>query len=306
MERSGAGVVFWCGGRGKRGGGGSSLPVGVPLDFQTELRGGGNRAASDPAQTKKIADLESRLNATIEERGLYEKANTHSGYLLDGLLFPGGGDGGGGRKKKKDPFAILSGSGGWHKNATSPPADAAAAASDEHPLILRSCVLELVVDYCTRVTNRVTNDYIAELNAIPESDPFPTLDEIEGRLLDDVAKREPYCGLIEMCLLTNFEGTGTDGMTAVEGGPSSSSSSSSCRPPKCPFANEAACAYVECCLDPNVQDEYGVVLGLIEEGERVSDKDWSGVGGGGKKGGDRTSSGGNDAASVGGWGIPVK
>ena len=250
--------------------------MGVPLDFQTKLRGGGNRAASDPAQTKKIADLESRLNATIEERGLYEKANTHSGYLLDGLLFPGGG-----RKKKKDPFAILSGSGGWHKNATSPPADAAAA-SDEHPLILRPCVLELVVDYCTRVTNRVTNDYIAELNAIPESDPFPTLDEIEGRLLDDVSKREPYCGLIEMCVLTNFEGTGTDGMTAVEGGPSSSSSSS-CRPPKCPFATEAACAYVDCCLDPNVQDEYGVALGLIEEGERVSDQDWSVVG---KKRGD--------------------
>ena len=133
--------------------------MGVPLDFQTKLRGGGNRAASDPAQTKKIADLESRLNATIEERGLHEKAKTHSGYLLDRLLFPGGGDGGG-RKKKKDPFAILSGSGGWHKNATSPPADAAAA-SDEHPLILRLCVLELVIDYCTCVTNHVTNDYIA-------------------------------------------------------------------------------------------------------------------------------------------------
>ena len=129
------------------------------------------------------------------------------------------------------------------------------------------------------------------------------MDEIEGRLLDNVAKREPYCGLIEMCVLTNFEGTGTDGMTAVEGGPSSSSSSS-CRPPKCPFANEAACAYVECCLDPHVQDKYGVALGLIEEGERVSDQDWSVVGKNGGDGG--TSLGGNDATRVGGWGIPVK
>jgi hypothetical protein len=109
------------------------------------------------------------------------------------------------------------------------------------------------------------------------------LDEIEGRLLDDVAKHEPYCGLIEMCVLTNFEGTGTDGMTVVEGGASSSSSSSSCCPPKCPFANEAACAYVECCLDQNVQEEYGVALGLIEEGGSVSNKDWSVVG---KKRGD--------------------
>jgi hypothetical protein len=85
---------------------------------------------------------------------------------------------------------------------------------------------------------------------------------------------------------------------------SSSSSLSSCRPPKCPFANEAACTYVECCLDPHVQDKCGVALGLIEEGERVSDQDWSVVG---KHGGDGgTSLGGNNATGVGGWGNPVK
>ena len=53
-----------------------------------------------------------------------------------------------------------------------------------------------------------------------------------------------------------------------------------------------------------MQDEYGVALGLIEEGESVSDKDWSIVS---KKGGDSgTSPGGKDAMGVGGWGIPVK
>ena len=137
------------------------------------------------------------------------------------------------------------------------------------------------------------------------------MDEIEGRLLDDMAKREPYCWLIEMCVLTNFEGTGMDGMTAVEGGPSSSSSSSSlllslssCCPPKCPFANEVECMYAKCCLNQNVQEEYGVTLGLIEEGESVSNKDWRAVG---KKGGNGgTSSGGNDAMGIEGWGIPVK
>ena len=211
------GGAGWCWG-GDPGSGGQtwSLPVGVPPDFQPELRGsggGGGGGASDAAQARKVRELESRLNATIEERGLYERANAHSGYLLDGLLFPGG---------RRDPFAILTRSGGWHKNATSLPADAAgggiAAPSDEHPLILRSCVLELAIDYCTRVTNRVTTDYIAELNAIPEADPFPTLDEIEGRLLDDVARREPYCGLIERCVLTDFEGAGTDGTASAAAG----------------------------------------------------------------------------------------
>jgi hypothetical protein len=74
-----------------------------------------------------------------------------------------------------------------------------------------------------------------------------------------------------------------------------------CRPTKCPFTNEAACTYVECCLDPNVQDEYGVALGLIEEGERVSDKDW-----GSSKSKGVGTSGGNSAGGVGGWGVPVK
>jgi hypothetical protein len=89
--------------------------------------------------------------------------------------------------------------------------------------------------------------------------------------------------LIEGCVSTNFEDP-------------------ICRPSSCPFVNAAACSYVECCLEPNVQDEYGVALGLMKEGERVMDMDWSG--GIKKKKGDGTT-GGNDA-SVGGWGVPAK
>ncbi|KAL3815784.1 hypothetical protein ACHAXA_001678 [Cyclostephanos tholiformis] len=277
---------------GKRGGKGvgESLPVGVPPGFQAHLRGDGSSSITAAAYDRKVRDLEARLNATIKEKGLYERANTHSGYLLEGLLFPG--KVGGGMElnddgpPRRDPFAILTESDGWYKNATS---HSIGSPNDEHPLILRSCVLELVVDYCTRVTNRVTNDYIKELSAIPESDPFPTLDEIESHLLDEVGKREPYCGLIETCVLTDFVGTNATGGIG-------------CRPPKCPFVNDAACSYVECCLDPNVQDEYGIALGLIEEGERVSDKDWDH--GSGKSKGDGTS--GGNTANVGGWGVPVK
>lgn len=89
--------------------------------------------------------------------------------------------------------------------------------------------------------------------------------------------------MIEGCVSTNFEDP-------------------ICRPSSCPFVNAAACSYVECCLEPNVQDEYGVALGLMKEGERVMDMDWSG--GIKKKKGDGTT-GGNDA-SVGGWGVPAK
>ncbi len=79
-------------------------------------------------------------------------------------------------------------------------------------------MLELAIDYCAHVTTRVTTDYKAELNAIPEVDPFLTLDKIKGMLLDDVVVHEPYCGQIKGCVLTNFKETGTDGTAAPGGG----------------------------------------------------------------------------------------
>lgn len=289
-----------------------SLPVGVPPTFQTELRGGGgtvSAAEADKAQ-QKVQDLEKRLNATIKEEGLYEKANLHSGYLLDGLLFPR--IEGNSTVNRRDPFTILTKSDGWYRNATSLPADKdgkIVAPNDEHPTILRSCALELIVDYCTRVTSHATNAYIKELNAIPESDPFPTLGEIERRLLDDVKKIEPYCGMIESCVLNNFESS-TNTSATISTIPTTSmesdeSSTLTCRPPECPFVNDAACGYIECCLEPNVQDEYGVALGLINEGERVLDKDWSNNNVSKGKGKDEVLER-KVPASVGGWGVPAK
>lgn len=289
-----------------------SLPVGVPPTFQTELRGGGGTVSA--AEVQKVQDLEKRLNATIKEKGLYEKANLHSGYLLDGLLFPR--IEGNSTVNRRDPFTILTKSDGWYRNATSLPADKdgkIVAPNDEHPTILRSCALELIVDYCTRVTSRATNAYIKELNAIPESDPFPTLDEIETRLLDDVKKIEPYCGMIESCVRNNFESStntsatiSTIPSTSIESDESKSTALLTCRPPKCPFINDAACAYIECCLEPTVQDEYGVALGLIDEGERVLDKDWSNNNIGKGKGIKDEVLEGKVPASVGGWGVPAK
>lgn len=312
-------------GRSSRGGG--SLPVGVPPHFQTELRGGGsgssNNIASTTESTQKINNLEKKLNATIKEKELYEMAATHSNLLLDGLLFP--------RNKHqntsttqsnstssshhRDPFTILTNSDGWYRNATFHPSTKGSSTdgtttatttyhdsnnnkNDEHPTILRSCVLELAIDYCTRLTTRATKVYLEILNAIPESDPFPTLDEIEQYLLDDVKSQEPYCGLIESCMATNFE------------------KEENCRPQQCPFENESACTYVESCLDPNIQNEYGLALGLIHKGETVLDKVWGNDNDGGgsidnsgatsrKTSDGATTTASSSSSSVGGWGIPV-
>ncbi|KAL9190450.1 hypothetical protein ACHAXT_007661 [Thalassiosira profunda] len=262
-------------GKGKKGGG--SLPVGVPPHFQTELRGPGG-VGGGGASAQEVKELETKLNVTKKEKELYEKAVTHSSQLLDGMLFPND------EAAARDPFAILTKSEGWHQNATALPAG---APNDEHPSILRSCTLELSIDYCNRVTTRGTNAYLAELNAIPESDPFPSLEQIEARLVDDVKKTEPYCALVEGCILSNFE-------------------KEECRPDKCPFENEAACRYVGSCLDPRVQDEYGVALGLTTEGEKVLEKDFGGLGSGAagdKKAGAEAAD--KKKAGVAGWGVPV-
>jgi len=265
-----------------------SLPVGVPPTFQTELRGMGSVSAAGSvvatsagaASAQEVKDLELKLNVTTEEKKLYEKAVTHSSYLLDGLLFKNSKNANT-DTPSRNPFTILTNSNGWYTNATTLPT--ATTPNDEHPTILRSCTLELSIDYCSRVTTHSLDTYMVELAAIPEADPFPTLEEIETRLMDDVREQEPYCGLIEICMVSDFEGE-------------------ECRPAKCPFENGAACDYVESCFDPKIQNEYGVALGLILEGEKVMDKDLnSGLG----IDMDDEAGGVSDNAGVGGWGIPA-
>ena len=271
----------------KKGGGGGSIPVGIPPNSAHNLgstvagggsAGGGSSSAEAAATAQEVKDLKLKLNITTQEKELYEKAVTHSSNLLDGLLFPNDGEGDDPTTgTKRDPFTILTNSDGWYQNATTLPEG---ASNEEHPTILRSCMMELTIDYCTRITTRSTKVYLEELNAIPESDPFPSMEEIEKRLMEDVTKVEPYCGLIESCMLGNFESEG-------------------CRPEKCPFENRAACHYVDSCLDPEVQDEYGLALGLIEKGEAVKDKDF------GSSVRAAAADAKKDNAGVGGWGVPA-
>ena len=322
--------------------------MGIPPHFQTELRGGGSSnsnlassgsttgsgsiAASDESSSKQqLNKLQKELNATIKEKELYEMAATHSNLLLDGLLFP--------RDTQhtdtatdsttqqqqlqhRDPFTILTNSDGWYRNATFLPTSNKGSSSDgtttttattnnndEHPIILRSCVLELAIDYCTRLTTRSTTSYLEILNAIPESDPFPTLEEIEQYLLNDVKSQEPYCGILEYCMATNFEtSTKKKEEPTTKDGENEEEQQQDCRPQKCPFKNESACTYIESCLNPDIQNEYGVALGLINKGETVMGTDWGKNGGGGttsEEATTTTTASTSSQSNVGGWGVPV-
>ena len=281
-------------GGGKSKGGSASLPVGIPPNFQSDLRGlgsSGGGAAAAASNAHEIKDLEQKLNATTKEKELYEKAVKHSSQLLNSMLFPTNNNKKEEDKKNettpRDPFTILTNSDGWYQNATSLPKDA--SNNDEHPSILRSCTLELSIDYCSRITTRETNAYLNELAAIPDTDPFPSLQEIETHLLTKVKEDEPYCGIIENCIISNFE-------------------DNECRPQMCPFVNDAACTYVTSCFDGPVQDEYGLALGLIVEGETVMEKDFSSSSSSSVADvviGDDTARTSDKAAGVGGWGVPA-
>lgn len=271
---------FLTGGKGKRAtsaaklGKEGSLPVGIPPGFQSELRGTGGTGKPAAVDDVKVKALEKKLNATIKAKDLYEKAVTHSSNLLDGMLFP---DEENSPKKGRDIFSTLTSTDGWFNNATTISPD---TPNDEHPSILRSCAMELSIDYCNRLTTRETNAYVELLTAIPETDPFPSLDEIEKTLLDSVESKEPYCSLLEDCILSDFE-------------------AEECRPSQCPFENKAACTYLESCFDPSVQTEYGIALGLLSEGEKLSEKIWD------EKKEKATAEGGTKSSGVQGWGVPA-
>ena len=76
----------------------------------------------------------------------------------------------------------------------------------------------------------------------------------------------------------------------------------------CPFVNDAACTYVTSCFDGPVQDEYGLALGLIVEGETVMENDFTKSSSSSSADvviGDDTARRSDKTAGIGGWGVPA-
>lgn len=191
----------------------TSLPVGVPVV------GGG-------ASIVQTALLEKKLEDVQKQGQLMERTATHASLLLDNVLFPG---------KGKDPFANLTASGGWAKNATDPEVQ-----------VMRTCVTELSLDYCSRLSTRITSDFIEQAlkSGVKE---LANMDDLEDELRKKLSAEEAYCGMFDDCYSKKF---------APE----------ECRPEVCPF-QEVGCSYLTACFDELVQAEYAIALGLIKEGD---------------------------------------
>jgi len=132
----------------------------------------------------------------------------------------------------------------------------------------KACIVDLSLDYCTRLSTKLTTDYLAAIektlstSSTTGKTEYPSLTEMEGQLRIIVNNTEPYCAILNPCYKSGFVGEG-------------------CRPPKCPFGNAGACRYVAACLQPNTMREYKAVIEtsmkdgatIVVEEEEVKEKE---------------------------------
>jgi len=248
----------------------NSLPVGIPpklMEAQSVIGGGGGgvSTAETVALQKQVKSLEDQKKAADQLLETSNEAVLHASYTIDSFLMPTTPKEGelgadcvveASYPPYVDVYAALKQSDGWDATATSAASaggstdgDASAGAtggselSDEY--ILRSCVVDLSLDFCTRVSTRVTTDYLDELETIAEAD-YPKLSDLDALLANRTDAVEPYCTAFTECYLEEFQ-------------------DESCRPDACPFQNEVACRYAANCLDGRIKKEYREALAAIGE-----------------------------------------
>jgi len=163
--------------------------------------------AANSASSANSADVEQLILANAE----LEAATNQAAILMDALLTD---------QEPPDAFEVLGAKGGWDGDAET---------------ILRSCIIDLTLDFCSREVTRLARDNKAfDSNAAGVAD-------YEILLMERLSDEEPYCGVFEMCYETSF-------------------ANDACRPEICPFRNTMGCKYASTCLDATVQSEYELML----------------------------------------------
>ena len=250
----------------------NSLPVGVPprlVEARNAASGGGGMmsTAETAALQKQVTTLETQMKSYNDLLKTSNEAVLHASYTVDSFLMPTTpreGELGAdcvvetSHPPYVDVYAALKNSDGWDATADSGKAahnddgDASADGADtatsglSDEYLLRSCVVDLSLDYCTRVSSRVTTDYLDELETIPEAD-YPKLSDLDALLNNRTDAVEPYCSTFTECYVEEFQ------------------DEAKCRADACPFKNEVACRYVANCLDARIKKEYTEALTAIGE-----------------------------------------
>ena len=217
------------------------LPIGIPGNKRAAAAATATSTAPSGTTTddsQKVQSLEKQITKLSQDNEKYEKIVHRSSTFLDALLTTGNND-----NSTKDMFTLLHEQKAWTK-------------SDQPiPEILRHCVEELSLDYCQRMSQKAANDMVDELAAQGMTvDEMLALPNLEQEIIDRIGKAEPYCSLLDQCILNDF-------------------STPECQPKTCPFQNTVACHYLTSCLDPSFQQEYADALGFTLKDDKPSSKE---------------------------------
>ena len=248
-----------------------ALPTGIPGHSavgKTSSGGAGDSSkttsgtgTSSAASDKKVKDLEAELKE-------YKDVAVRSSTLLDAVLFPlttgeyvMQTDN---NKNATDVFHLLADSSGWNS-------------TDNEDVILKTCVMEISLDYCSRLSTWLTNDWVAKQVGLDT-----LTDEIvaayTNHLNEALPASEPYCMIVEDCIISDY-------------------ANEECRPHQCPFKDPAACRYISACLAPELQAEYAAALKLsTDEGASGADTTE-------KTDSSSSSSSSGSSKQKGGWGM---
>jgi hypothetical protein len=195
----------------------TKLPVGIPPGGVTSST---LPLSSDGSTSQaKISSLEYQLEKAKGNSEILEKAVTRSSTLLDSVLF----------SSSQDVFAILYSNNAWEAE-TSPENE-----------VLRTCALEMSLDYCQRIANQVATKIVQDLEESGGLETF-TMESLEEMAKEGIDAKEPYCKVLESCLSTGLEGE-------------------ECKPKQCPF-QDSGCRLLGACLDPVLSAEYYEALNL--------------------------------------------
>lgn len=220
----------------------NALPVGVPPGTSGFSSGASGEASkSSYVLEKELKDANTKADKMKKELDENKLATTHAGYLIDAFLFP---------KMKNvidvesntnktvplDVFELLHEVNGW--DAVIDTTKGEEISVEKHTTaIIKACVIDMTLDFCTRVSKRLTNEYLESLS----QENYPSFAEMETQLKEIVKEREPYCASFDVCYSGEFK-------------------EDECRPKDCPFNNDSGCMYLNSCLSDSILEEYKDVV----------------------------------------------
>jgi hypothetical protein len=202
------------------------LPVGVPATSATPAPSSSASAAYNVAASKELEKLQ-------EEKTAMNDLLVRSAAMMEAVLFPMTyaappstrmQDP---QKNYTDLFAYLNQTDGW-------------ASPTARPKVLRSCLQDVALEYCQRFTTIMTEEFLA---AHPDVMADKDNEDLISQLTDRLQEQEPYCMLVDACIINGFV-------------------HAKCRPATCPFADPTACRFLTSCFYESMQQQYAKALGI--------------------------------------------